>query len=43
VSADRDQVRREVIAELIEVARRQAAGDAELYESAVEHGREEMA
>ena len=43
VSADRAEVRREVIAELVELARRHAAGHRELYENAIEHGREEMA
>jgi hypothetical protein len=43
MSDEREQVRREIIAELVEIARRHAAGHAELYEKAVEHGREEMA
>ena len=45
-SADKDlhaAVRREVIAALVEIAKRHATGLAELYEKAVEHGREEIA
>ena len=43
---ERAAARREVIAELVELvelAQRHAAGHLELYESAVEHGREDMA
>ena len=36
-------LRRELIAGLIELAQRHAAGHLELYEAAVEHGREDMA
>lgn len=43
VSDLRAHVRREVIAERVELAQRHAAGHLELYESAVENGREDMA
>ena len=43
MSDERAEVRREVIAELIELAKSHAAGHLELYEAAVEHGREDMA
>ena len=42
VSDERSEVRREVLAELVELAERHRAGHEELYHSAVEHGREEM-
>ena len=40
---ERAAVHCEVIAELAEMAQRHAAGHLKLYESAVEHGREDMA
>jgi len=40
---ERAEVRRQVVAELVELARRHAAQHQELHETAVEHGREEMA
>lgn len=43
MSDERSEVRREVIAELLELPQRHAAGQLELYESAVEHGREDIA
>ena len=43
MSADRAQIRREVIAELVELAQQHAQGHLELYEATVEHGREDMA
>ncbi len=43
MSDERSEVRREVVAELVELARRHRAGHAELHQTAVEHGREDMA
>jgi len=43
VSEERAEIRREIIAELVEVAKRRAASHAANYEAAVEHGRDEMA
>jgi hypothetical protein len=43
VSDEHAEVPRELIAELVELAQRHAAGHLELYEAAVEHGREDMA
>ena len=43
MSDDRAAVRREVLAELVELARRHAADHAKLHQTAVEHGREDMA
>ena len=43
MSTDAVEIRREVVAELVELAAEHAAGHEQLYEAAVEHGREEMA
>ena len=40
---ERAEVRREILAELVERARRHAVGHAELHDAAVEHGRDDMA
>ena len=41
--AERAEVRRQILAELVVLAKRHAAGHQELHEAAVEHGREDMA
>jgi hypothetical protein len=39
---ERARIRREVIAELVELAEQHRAGHEQLHQAAVEHGREEM-
>jgi hypothetical protein len=43
VGANRSAVRREILAELVKLARRHAADHAELPQTAVEHGRDDTA